>query len=136
MWPTRNSVLLWLSTLDSIYSKRFKRILHSLNLHSMNWLALETTLQEHQISYFLFSTDCEMARSWLGSCAIFKAKNNIQKMVSQIINWPYVSRKYILHHKKKQTEQNQFALGILVSHKVLKFFRKFGKNIRDRLYLL
>lgn len=101
MWPTRNSVLLWLSTLDSIYSKRFKRILHSLNLHSMNWLALETTLQEHQISYFLFSTDCEMARSWLGSCVIFKAKNNIQKMVSQIINWPYVSRKYILHHKKK-----------------------------------
>lgn len=106
MWPTRNSVLLWLSTLDSIYSKRFKRILHSLNLHSMNWLALETTLQEHQISYFLFSTDCEMARSWLGSCAIFKAKNNITK--NGFPNYQLALRVQKIHFtSQKKNKQNK-----------------------------
>ena len=47
-----------------------------------------------------------MARSWLGSCAIFKAKNNIQKMAYRIISWPYVSRKYMLHHLRRNNNNN------------------------------
>ena len=91
---------------SNIESGIAKVTLYSLNLHSLNWLVYETTLEEYQISYFLFSTDCEMARSWLGSCAIFKAKNNIQKMAYRIISWPYVSRKYMLHHLRRNNNNS------------------------------